>query len=552
MLLGPAILVLTVVLLTKTPKASPSQLRLQDGRKLLEAGQAAEALPIFGYLAKHAKADAERQEASLWLARTLELLDSPGQAKDAYMSYLLKYSQQLSTNKLKEVQHAMGRLLQGQELKHATAADGSAWQQFLSQDGALAAMTEALAKAQLTQSSDDEPPTAEATPEEGAPTALAIERTRRDVSLLDTGQKVGDYVIAEKLGQGGFGDVYRAILPVAIKFARNSDSVERLRRFSDLQSKVDSDRIVKPLTINLQADPPYVVMELVDGPNLRALMLAGPVAVPTALALAEDLALALRDAHAAGVCHLDLKPENVLLDPSGVVKLTDFELGRLDVGALQQSLAFATQAGNPAGTLVYMSPEQRAGKQADARSDVFTFGVMLFELLTGTLPEPGDKPSQFVDGLPVSVDAIFERCFARQERRYASAADVLLDLRAVRLEQPDVEPLADLFGRVSEEAIAQALTESEATASPEHEAVSAPEPLPESRVEDESAPAPESAPDSEPEPVPTSEAREAKESRRPPLEELLARQRLAKSPRPGKDYEGDSEPRRLAEPPQSA
>jgi serine/threonine protein kinase len=536
-LLVVTIITTTLALVAKA--GAPKQLRLRDGRDLLEAGKADEALAIFAYLAKHGKEEHLRQASLLWLARCLEELESPGDAKDAYMNYLLKYSQKLSAEQLREVQHAMGRILIDEERKTAQAKGGSAWQEFLEKRKTPAyAAVEAAAELadSLEQSGEQEEPTQ---------SAAHAQRARRDVSRLDTGERVGDYVIAEKLGEGGFGEVYRAILPVAIKFARDEGAVERLRRFSELQSRVDSERIVQPLRIDLEANPPYVVMELVDGPNLRVLIQRGPVPVATALALAEEVALALGDAHAAGVCHLDLKPENVLLDPSGRIKLTDFELGRLDVSALQQSLAFSTQDANPAGTLVYMSPEQRAGKTADARSDVFTFGVMLFELLTGTLPEPGDKPSQFVKGLPGAVDTIFERCFARHERRYANASEVLLDLRATRLEFPLESPLSELFGRLSEEAIVTTLeAEPEPVSEPPEPEPEPPEPEPKTPERDPLASEPKSP---EPEPPESS-----KPAARPALDELMARQRLAESAANGKIHEGDSEPRRLAEPPQTA
>src|SRR5690606_36123654 len=153
---------------------------------------------------------------------------------------------------------------------------------------------------------------------------------------LDVGIRVGDYVLAEKLGEGGMGEVFRALLPVAIKFARTPEAVEHLRRFGALQSQIKSARIVKPLHIDLDADPPYVVMEYVDGPTLRELLrLHDRLDPAVALHVALEVARGLRDAHLAGVLHLDLKPENVLLDESGSVKLTDFELGRLQGEASQ-------------------------------------------------------------------------------------------------------------------------------------------------------------------------------------------------------------------------
>src|SRR5690606_23722057 len=149
-----------------------------------------------------------------------------------------------------------------------------------------------------------------------------------------------------------------------------------------------------------------------------------------ALPLLHEVALALRDAHAAGVAHLDLKPENVLLDGAGRVKLTDFELGALDPEQLRLSLSFASEG--PAGTLAYMAPEQRTGAAGAPRTDVYPSGGLLFEALPGTRPHPGDLPSQFVPGLPEALDRLFERCFTRQERRLPDGAALAAELeRAV-------------------------------------------------------------------------------------------------------------------------
>ncbi|MEZ6186303.1 MAG: serine/threonine-protein kinase [Planctomycetota bacterium] len=297
-------------------------------------------------------------------------------------------------------------------------------------------------------------------PSEQAPTvelpARSEEDLARDARYLARGLRVGEYVLAEKVGDGGFGEVFRALRPVAIKFARSPDQVEQLRRFGALQASVDSERIVKPLEVNLEATPPYVVMEYVDGATLRDLLSShGPPEPGAGLALMTEVARALRDAHAARLLHLDLKPANVLLDASGRVKLTDFELGRLqgEASQLRLSLSFRSEEEHGvAGTLAYMSPEQRAGKVPDARSDVFTFGVLLFETLTGTLPEPGDRPSDFVPNLPEAVDKVFERCFSRYERRYADAAELCADVERACAERVGPAELARLFARVERRA----------------------------------------------------------------------------------------------------
>jgi hypothetical protein len=152
------------------------------------------------------------------------------------------------------------------------------------------------------------------------------------------------------------------------------------------------------------------------------------------------------------VLHRDLKPENVLVDVSGAVKLTDFELGKTQGEASQLRLSLSFRSGGEVegigGTLAYMSPEQRAGKVPDGRSDIYTFGVLLFEALTGTLPEPGDRPSDFVHGLPPEVDQVFERCFARLERRFADAAELLREVEVIRARLGARVNLAQLVAQV--------------------------------------------------------------------------------------------------------
>jgi serine/threonine protein kinase len=266
-------------------------------------------------------------------------------------------------------------------------------------------------------------------------------QVRADLAHLDVGQRLGNYVLAEKLGEGGFGEVYRALLPVAIKIARTADDVDRLQRFATLQKSVGTERIVQPLELVLDADPPYVVMELVEGATLRDLFARGPMASSSALPLLIEVARGLADAHRAGVAHLDLKPENVLVDRAGAVKLTDFDLA-VPTEGLDLSLNF-TQHG-PAGTLAYMSPEQRAGSVSDARSDVYTFGVCLFEALTGTLPQPGDVPSDFVEDLAPGIDELFQRCFARQERRFVDASELVAALEPLLAALPERDRVADL------------------------------------------------------------------------------------------------------------
>jgi serine/threonine protein kinase len=284
-----------------------------------------------------------------------------------------------------------------------------------------------------------------------SPIAVAdetLEPIRTDHHPEKSDQVLDRYLLGEKLGEGGFGEVYQGYLPVAIKIAKNPALIDNLKRLGVLQSKVNSARIVAPIEVNLENDPPFVVMEHIDGPDMRNILSAYDGLAPAdALHLMHEIALGLSDAHKVGVLHLDLKPENVLVSADGEVKLTDFELGRdQSEGAkfrMSQSLA-SIDGKNVQGTVAYMSPEQRVGKKLDARSDIYTAGIMLFEALTGELPQPGDKPSQFVANLPASIDQIFERCFVRYERRYQSSSQLAQDLQqalSVLAERPNLKKL---------------------------------------------------------------------------------------------------------------
>ncbi len=407
-------------------------LGLQDGRRLLEVGRVEDARRLFERLVE-TRVTAEgsdgwlrgRQPALLYLGLAEEALGRTDRAVAAYQRYVTDYVSAAEAEPEAEVRAVVEARLA--HLREHPRPDSQALRQ------ELPAIRERLWPL--------DGPASVPPPIPSRPTLTAAE-VSRDLARLDLGHRVGEYVLAEKLGEGGFGEVFRALRPVAIKFARGPEEVARLERFARLQARVDSERVVRPLEVRLDADPPHVVMELVEGATLRDLLARGPLAPEVALPVLRELAQALADAHRAGVAHLDLKPENVLLDPSGRVKLTDFELGALDADQLRLSLSFAGEG--PAGTLAYMAPEQRTGGEGDARSDVYTFGVLLFEALAGTLPQPGDRPSEFAVGLSPAVDDLFERCFARQERRYPDAVALLEDLEAAAKTLPRTD-LGSLF-----------------------------------------------------------------------------------------------------------
>ncbi|MGH9662562.1 MAG: serine/threonine-protein kinase, partial [Bryobacteraceae bacterium] len=211
-----------------------------------------------------------------------------------------------------------------------------------------------------------------------------------------TGTRLGPYEILELLGAGGMGEVYRAHDPrlgrdVALKvlsavFARDADRMARFQREAQVLASLNHPNIATLHGLEESGEVRALVMELVEGATL-----AGPLALPDALAIARQITEGLEAAHEKGVIHRDLKPANVKVTPQGVVKLLDFGLakalddvpGASSSGASPTLSLAATRAGVILGTAAYMSPEQARGKPVDRRADIWAFGVVLVEMLTG-------------------------------------------------------------------------------------------------------------------------------------------------------------------------
>jgi len=258
------------------------------------------------------------------------------------------------------------------------------------------------------------------------------------------------------------GEVYRALdtrlgREVAVKilppaFAADPESVRRFEKEARAVASLSHPNVVTLLDVGEQEGVRYAVTELVAGETLRTKLAAGPLRPREAADIAAQIAQGLAAAHENGVVHRDVKPENIVITPSGLARILDFGLAKrgeaaLGTGASEDEAthsALATEPGVIAGTVGYMSPEQVRGQPVDGRSDVFSLGVVLWEMLTGQRPFRGDSqietlnailkeeppPDPAVAALPAEMEQILQRCLEkRKENRYHSAADLAHDLR---------------------------------------------------------------------------------------------------------------------------
>ncbi len=268
---------------------------------------------------------------------------------------------------------------------------------------------------------------------------------------LDSGSAIGPYSILGSIGSGGMGEVYRAQDPrlgreVAIKLIRRSlndedEALDRLLREATLASSLNHPNIVTIYDTGVVGDDRYVVMELVEGATLRTLSSQG-LAVDRAVNIARQIAEALAVAHVAGIVHRDIKPDNVMVRPDGYVKLLDFGLAR------QHDLAAAvtvegTDPGMLIGTVGYMAPEQARGEVAAPEADIFAFGVLLYEMVTGRHPflkasqmatmlallnDSPEPPGLLNPDVPRTLDELIVEMLEKDARQRPGAGEVLLRL----------------------------------------------------------------------------------------------------------------------------
>ncbi|MDI6767833.1 MAG: serine/threonine-protein kinase [Bacteroidota bacterium] len=268
------------------------------------------------------------------------------------------------------------------------------------------------------------------------------------------GQTISHYKILEKLGEGGMGVVYRAEdtklkRTVALKFLPKGLEAHEPERARFLQEAQAASALNHPNICAIHALGEYeyqqfIDMEFVDGKTLRELIVNGQLSIENCLTFAIQIGEALQEAHSHGIVHRDVKPENIMVNTKNQIKVMDFGLAKLK-GPLK-----LTRTSSTVGTLAYMAPEQIQGEAVDARGDIFSFGIVLYEMLTGHLPFRGEheaammysivnespEPVQkFRSDLSSELLHILNRALEKDpEDRYQSVHDMVIDLRRVKKE----------------------------------------------------------------------------------------------------------------------
>jgi serine/threonine protein kinase len=276
---------------------------------------------------------------------------------------------------------------------------------------------------------------------------------------LEVGAKLGPYEVLGFLGAGGMGEVYRALDPrlkreVALKilpadFAADSERLRRFEQEARTAGALNHPNLLAVYDVGTQDGMPYLISELLQGETLRTRLTGGALPARRALDVAIQMAQGLAAAHEHGIVHRDLKPDNIFVCKDGRVKILDFGLAKLTrTGAGADSATFdQTQPGVVLGTAAYMAPEQVRGRPADQRSDIFSFGVVLYEMLSGKrlfqratpadtttaiLTEEPSSLSEIGRGVPPALERVVLHCLEKEpEQRFQSMRDLAFNLQSL-------------------------------------------------------------------------------------------------------------------------
>src|SRR4051812_46447349 len=280
------------------------------------------------------------------------------------------------------------------------------------------------------------------------------------------GIRISHYRILEKLGAGGMGEVYLAEdmklgRKIAIKilseeFTTNKDRLHRFEQEASAASNLNHPNILTIHEVGTDDGRHYIATEYIDGVTLRRKMAASQLEIHTILDIAVQVASALEEAHAAGIVHRDIKPDNIMVRRNGYVKVLDFGLAKLTEtvdrspsdGEAATRVLVHTDAGVVMGTSHYMSPEQARGRPVDARSDIWSLGVVIYELVAGRTPFEGETSTdvivaitqkeppplaRFAPNVPAELEWIIMKALRKdRDERYQTIKELLTDLRRLK------------------------------------------------------------------------------------------------------------------------